>query len=80
MCLTEFDVESAIKTWREDGYDEGYDEGMTAGVQKGKQETAVEVARKLLELNTMTVEQIAYVTELPIERIRELQRQIAGKA
>ena len=79
MCLTEFDVESAIKTWREDGYEDGYDEGMTAGVQKGKQEKALEDARKLLELNTMSVEQIAYVTELPIEKIRELQKNIVCK-
>ena len=75
MILTEFNVESAIKTWREDGYEDG----MTAGVQKGRQEKAVEDAQKLLELNTMTVEQIAYVTELPIEKIRELQKNIVCK-
>ena len=68
MCLTEFDVESAIKTWRTDGYEEG------------KQEKAIEDARKLLELNTMSVEQIAYVTELSIEQIHELQQQIANNA
>ena len=28
MCLTEFDVELAIKTWREDGYEDGYNEGI----------------------------------------------------
>ncbi len=27
MCLTEFDVESAIKTWQEDGYAKGRAEG-----------------------------------------------------
>ena len=68
MCLTEFDVESAIKTWREDGYEDGRIDG--------KQEKAVEDAEKLLELGTMSVEQIAYVTSLPIEQIRELQQQL----
>ena len=67
MCLTEYDEEATMRAFRREGYEDGYTEG--------KQEAA----RKLIELNTMSVEQIAYVTELPIEQIRGLQRQIATK-
>ena len=73
MCLTEFDVESAIKTWREDGRIDGIAEGKTAG----KQEKAVETAEKLLELGTMSVEQIAYVTSLPLEEVKKLAEELA---
>ena len=70
MCLTEFDVESAIKTWREDGYEDGRIDG--------KQEKAVEDAEKLLELGTMSVEQIAYVTSLPPEEVKKLAEELAA--
>ena len=72
MCLTEYDEEATMRAFRREGYEDGYTEG--------KQEKAVEDAQKLLELNTMSVEQIAYVTELPIEQIRELQQLIAANA
>lgn len=54
--------------------------GRKEGIEEGRQEKAVEDARKLLELNTMSIEQIAYVTELPIEQIRGLQNQTAANA
>ena len=69
MCLTEYDEEATMRAFRR----EGYEDGMAAGERK----KAVEDARKLIELNTMSVEQIAYVTDLPIEQIRELQKKLA---
>ncbi|MBO4706070.1 MAG: hypothetical protein J5647_10080 [Spirochaetaceae bacterium] len=66
-CLTEFDVESAIKTWRDDGYEEGYNEGMTAGEQKGKQEKAVETARNLLRDGRYTAQEISCLLNIPVE-------------
>ncbi|MBO4509462.1 MAG: hypothetical protein J5747_12610 [Spirochaetaceae bacterium] len=65
-CLTEFDVESAIKTWREDGYEDGY-EGMTAGEQKGKQEKAVETARNLLRDGRYTAQEISCLLNIPVD-------------
>ena len=59
MCLTEFDVESAIKTWREDGYDEGRADG--------KQEKAVEVAQNLLKDGRYTAQEIASLLNIPVE-------------
>ena len=48
MCLTEFDVESAIKTWREDGYEDGYNEGIAEGLTAGERKKAVEAAVTLI--------------------------------
>ena len=81
MILTEFDVESAIKTWREDGYEDGrldgIAEGMTAGVQKGKQETAVEAARNLL-LKGINPEIITECIGLSLEEVQKLAKNIAN--
>ena len=75
MCLTEFDVESAIKTWREDGYEDGrldgiaegradgIAEGMTAGVQK----KAVEDAKNLLRDGRYTAQEISTLLNIPVE-------------
>ena len=58
-CLTEFDVESAIKTWREDGYEDGRIDG--------KQEKAVEDARNLLRDGRYTAQEISSLLNIPVE-------------
>ena len=68
MCLTEFDVESAIKTWREDGYDEGRADG--------KQEKAVEDAKNLL-LKGINPEIITECIGLSLEEVQKLAEEIA---
>ncbi len=55
-------------------------EGRKEGIAEGRQEKAIETAKKLLELNAMSAEQIAYVTELPIEQINALQIASNAKA
>ena len=67
MCLTEFDVESAIKTWREDGYEDGYEEGKTDGMTAGKQEKAVETAKNLLRDGRYTAQEISSLLNIPVE-------------
>ncbi|MBO4705716.1 MAG: hypothetical protein J5647_08290 [Spirochaetaceae bacterium] len=83
-CLTEYDEEATMRAFRKEGYEDGraygYTEGIATGLAKGKQEKGVEDARKLLALNTMSVEQIAYITELSIEQVRELQQQTVVNA
>lgn len=48
-------------------------EGRKEGRLEGRTEKAIEDARKLLELNLISIEQIAYVTGLTIQQIQELQ-------
>ena len=62
MCLTEFDEESAIRGWREDG----------------RQEKAIEAAQNLLKMNLGTPEQIAQAEGLPLEQVLELQKELAA--
>ena len=65
MCLTEFDEESAIRGWREDGR------------VMGRQEKAEEAARNFLAMNVLTPEQIAQGTGLSLDQVLELQKELA---
>ena len=67
MCMTEFDEELAIHTWREDGRVEGC------------AEKAVEVALNALSMK-LTTEQISKMTGLPLEKVLELQKTIPAEA
>ena len=71
MCLTEFDVESAIKTWREDGYEDGRTDGIAEGITTGK----LEAARNFL-MKGIDSEIIAECTGLPLEEVRKLAEQM----
>ena len=79
MILTEFDVESAIKTWREDGYEEGYDEGKSDGIAEGmtagEQKKAVEDAKNLL-LKGINPEIITECIGLSLEEVQKLAEEI----
>jgi len=67
MIALEWDINEAQQAWREDGFDEGMAKGMAQGMAQGK----VEVAVNLIRLG-MSYEQIQAVTNLPIEKIKEL--------
>ena len=60
MCMTEFDEELAIHTWREDG----------------RTEKAIEATINLLKMKLGTPEQIAQAQGLPLEKVLELQKTI----
>lgn len=67
MSLTEYDEEACIRTWQEDGF--------VKGLSKGMQEKAINAAKNALAMN-LTVEQVSSITELPIEQVRELKKQV----
>jgi len=67
MCLTEYDEESAIRGWKQDG------------IEEGMQRKAVEAARNLLAMNVLTPEQIAQAEGLPLEQVLELQKELAAQ-
>ena len=72
MCLTEIDEEEAKRIWHKDGFAEGKNEG--------RSEKAVEAAINLLKMKLLTPEQIAQAQGLPLEKVFELQKQIAVQA
>ena len=66
MSMTEYDEEACIRAWRRDGIAEG--------MELGAQQKAIEDAKNALSLN-LSVEQVSKITNLPLERIIELQVQ-----
>ena len=71
MSLTEFDVEEFRRDIRE--------EGIEIGIIQGSQQKAIEVAIELLK-EKISPEIIAKCEKLPLEKVLELQEQIAVKA
>ena len=51
-------------------------EGLRQGLAQGAQQKAVEAAKNLLKMELLSIEQIAMVEGLPLETVRDLQRQI----
>lgn len=54
--------------------EEGIQEGMEKGVEKGK----LDIARELLQEREFTKERIAQISKLPLERIEELEKELAA--
>ena len=52
-----------------------YENGKEAGIAEGTQHKAVETARKFLNMNVLTPEQIAEGTGLSLEQVLELKKQ-----
>ena len=63
--------EKALKEGREEGRNEGIAIGEKRGISLGAYQKAVETARNALSMN-LTLEQVANLTELPIETIQDL--------
>ena len=53
---------------------EGITEGITLGISRGAEEKAIKTAKNLLRMKICTVEQIAQASELPVEKILELEK------
>ena len=69
--LTEFDEEEFIR----DIHQEGYDEGFSNGISQGTRQKAMEAARNALKMN-LSMEQVAQITSLSQEEVRELARDV----
>ncbi len=72
---------------RYDGYDEGYEKGISIGLEQGRAtgreegayQTKLETARSLLDYGDAT-EKVALCTGLPVETVRELERELNPKS
>lgn len=63
MLIGEYDYDTDIKVQRRESYKEGFEA------------KAIETARKMLDSNLGTPEQIASVTSLPLKQVLELQKE-----
>lgn len=57
----------------EEGRQQGREEGLQQGLSEGAEFKALQIARNLLATG-MSVEQVANITELPSDRVRQLQQ------
>ena len=62
MLFTEFDMDTAVRIWKEEGKKEGRAEG--------KKEKQIEIAKNLLDV--LDIETISKKTGLSIKEIKEL--------
>ena len=60
MLLTEYDYDTDIAVQRQEAYEEG------------SQQKAIETAKNMLSASLGTLEQIAQITNLPLQTIKEL--------
>ena len=64
-----------LQSIKEVGIEEGIDIGIEEGRKQGRKEGRKETARNLLLLNVLPEEQIAQVTSLSIEEVRQLKQE-----
>jgi predicted transposase/invertase (TIGR01784 family) len=64
MLSTEFSLEDALKI--------RYEEGVEKGMEKGREQDRLQIARKMIKKGN-SPEEIAEITELPMETIRSIE-------
>ena len=67
-----YDVEEAKRQELEDMYDTGVSEGIEQGIEQGIKQCTIEVAKQLLALGTISIEDISKVTGLTEDKISKL--------
>ena len=75
MLIAEYSYETDIKVQRREAYREGLAEGIEQGISQGAEQTKIETAKKLLKDN-LPIVQIAKYTDLPLEKVQELTKEI----
>ena len=84
MLLMEYDYATDIEVQREEAFEkgvsqgiqqgisQGIQQGISQGIQQGEHLKAIETAKKLLSASLGSFEQIAQVTGLSLETIKDL--------
>lgn len=66
-----------LKQGREQGVKQGIEQGIQQGVKQGTQKEKIEIVKKMLKSN-FDVEVIANITELSVEKIKEIRQDLAS--
>ena len=56
----------------QDNFLRGKNEGIEEGIQQGAKEKAIETAKNMLQVSLGTFEQIAQITNLPLQTVKDL--------
>ena len=72
-------ISVGLTTGREEGISIGLERGRATGREEGAYQTKLETARSLLDYGDAT-EKVALCTGLPVETVRELERELNPKS
>ena len=72
MLLTEYNPKKHIRQEREEAREEGREEGWNSGCEYGRQEGIEQTAVNMLQ-DGMSLEKVAQLTGLTIERVEKLK-------
>ena len=75
ILMTEYDYATDMAVLKE----EAYEDGLFVGLERGAYQKALETARSLLDYGDAT-EKVALCTGLPVETVRELERELNPKS
>ncbi len=75
MLCAKYDYKMDIAVKQE----EAFEDGLNKGINRGVQQKAIEDASNLLKMNLGTPEQISKATNLPIEKVLELKKEISAE-
>ena len=65
-----------IREWKDEAKEDGLEEGRAEGREEGAKLKALETAKNLLKMNLGTVEQISTATQLPVEEVLKIQKEL----
>ena len=86
ILMTEYDYATDMAVLKEEAYEDGLfaglatgrEEGISIGLERGAYQNKLETARSLLDYGDAT-EKVALCTGLPVETVRELERELNPK-
>jgi predicted transposase/invertase (TIGR01784 family) len=73
MLLTEYDYDTDIAVQRQEAYEDGMEQGISQGIQQGSQQAKIETAKNMLKDN-LDIQTILKYTGLSIEEIKSLAK------
>ena len=79
ILMTEYDYATDMAVLKEEAYEDGLFAGLATGREEGAYQTKLETARSLLNYGDAT-EKVALCTGLPVETVRELERELNPKS
>ena len=75
ILMTEYDYATDMAVLKEEAYEDGLFAGLATGREEGAYQKALETAKTMLSIG-LPEEQIQLCTNLPVETVRELEREV----
>ena len=77
--MTEYDYATDMAVLKEEAYEDGLfvgrEEGISIGLERGAYQNKLETAKTMISIG-LPEEQIQLCTNLPVETVRELEREV----